>query len=233
MKNRWIARCVSIGLVLMFAGAAAAFEADFDPSTYNPDVGEIVNFAVCDSCLGDSEFTYSWDFDGNGTPEIETDEGLVTYSFASAGFYEVVLTISDAGGRTSVARQGVVVGSVPASATRELLVESDGAIFVLITITINESAPGIGIEEGIPDGWAIEVVDAGGAVTKPNMDSRQYEVAWMSQFEPGATVSFSYRLRPAYTSVLPALYGEVSGFFGEVGEGRFAMGIAGMLGLPR
>jgi len=108
MKNRWIALCVSIGLVLMFAGVVTAFEADFDPSTYNPDVGEIVNFEVCETCLGESEFTYSWDFDGNGEAELETDEDLVTYSFASEGFHEVVLTITDAGGRTSVARQGIV-----------------------------------------------------------------------------------------------------------------------------
>jgi hypothetical protein len=37
-------------------------------------------------------------------------------------------------------------------------------------------------------------------------------------------------LRPAYTSVLPTLHGEVSGY---ASGDRFVMGIAGMLGLPR
>ena len=230
MKNRWIAQLASIGLILLFATAAHAFEADFDPSTYNPDVAEIVNFEVCEPCLGGSNFTFSWDFDGNGDPEFDTDQDLVTYSFASAGFYEVILTVTDAGGRTSVARQGIVVGPIPAIAVRELLVESDGAIFVLLTVTMNERVSAPGIEENIPDGWAIEVVDAGGAVMKPNMEEKQYEIAWMSMFEPGETVTFSYRLRPAYTSVLPTLSGELSGYSG--GE-RFVARVAGMLTLPR
>ena len=102
MTNRWIVTLVSVGLILMFATIAYGFEADFDPSTYNPDVAEIVSFEVCGPCLGGSDFTFSWDFDGNGVPELETDQDLVTYSFDSEGFYEVVLTVSDAGGRTSV-----------------------------------------------------------------------------------------------------------------------------------
>ncbi|MEE8594135.1 MAG: PKD domain-containing protein [Candidatus Bipolaricaulota bacterium] len=232
MKNRWIAQLGSIGLILTFAVATHAFEADFDPSTYNPDVAEIVSFEVCEPCLGGSDFTYSWDFDGNGEPELETDQDLVTYSFASAGFYEVVLTISDAGGRTSVARQGIVVGPVPAFAVRELLVESDGTIFVLITIAINEIAPGIGIEEYIPDGWAVELVDPGGATGRTDMEYRRQEYTWMSMFDPGETLTFSYRLRPAYTSVLPTLHGVVAGFFDSV-KGRFVIGMAGMLTLPR
>lgn len=229
MKNRWIAQLGSIGLILTFAAAAHAFEADFDPSTYNPDVAEIVNFEVCEPCLGGSDFTYSWDFDGNGEPDFETDQSLVTYSFASAGFYEVVLTVTDAGGRTSVARQGIVVGPVPAIAVRELLVESDDAIFVLITLTMNERVSAPGIEENIPDGWAVEIVDAGGAVVKLNMEEKQYEIAWLSMFEPGETVTFSYRLRPAYTSGLLTLDGEMSGY----SNGYFLTGIAGMLSLPR
>ena len=229
MKNRWIAQLGSIGLILTFAMAAHAFEADFDPSTYNPGVAEIVNFEICEPCLGGDGLVYSWDFDGNGEPELETDQGLVTYSFASPGFYEVVLTISDGGGRTSVAHHGVVVGPVPAIAVRELLVESDGAIFALITLTVNERVSAPGIEENIPDGWAVEIVDAGGAVVKLNKEERQYEIAWMSMFEPEETLTFSYRLRPAYTSVLPMLEGELSGY----SSGYFRTGIAGMLTLPR
>jgi len=232
MKNRWIAQLGSIGLVLMFAMIGHGFEADFDPSTYNPDVGEIVNFEVCEPCLGGQGFTFSWDFDGDGVSELDTDQDLVTYSFASAGFHEVVLTISDTGGRTSVARQGVVVGPVPAFGVRELLMEPDGAILVLLTIAINERPLGIGIEEYIPDGWAIELVDAGGAVGQPNMADKRQEYAWVRELDSGDTVTFSYRLRPAYTSALPTLHGIVAGFSDGI-IGRYTMGIAGMLGLPR
>ena len=230
MKNRWIASLTSIGLILTFAATAFGFEADFDPSTYNPDVAEIINFEICEPCLGGSDFTFSWDFDGDGIPELETDQDLVTYSFDTEGFYEVVLTVSDTGGRTSVSRQGIVVGRVPATAVRELLVESDGSILVLITVSMNERFSSVGIEENIPDGWAIEVVDAGGSLVNPNMAERQYEILWMSMFEARETVTFSYRLRPAYTSVLPTLHGEVSGY----ADGDLhIMGVAGMLGLPR
>ena len=229
MKNRWIALLTSIGLILTFAAIAFGFEADFDPSTYNPDVAEIINFEICEPCLGGSDFTFSWDFDGDGIPELETDQDLVTYSFDTEGFYEVVLTVSDAGGRTSVSRQGIVVGRVPATAVRELLVESDGSIFVLITVSMNERFSSVGIEENIPAGWAIEVVDAGGSLVKPNMEERQYEIIWMSTFDADEVITFSYRLRPAYTSVLPTLHGEVSGYAG----GLHVMGVAGMLGLPR
>ncbi len=230
MKNRWIVHLASIGLVLAFALAANGFEADFDPSTYNPAVAEIVNFEVCEPCLGGSDFTYSWDFDGDGIAELETDQSLVTYSFPSEGFYTVILTVRDAGGRTSVAHQGIVVGSFPATAVRELLVESDGAIFVLITVTMNGTFSSVGIEEGIPSGWSVEVVDAGGALARANMEERQYEIVWMSMFEAGEIVTFSYRLRPAYTTVLPVLHGEASGYASGV---RSVMGIAGVLTLPR
>lgn len=230
MKNRWIAHLGSIGLVLAFACVAAGFEADFDPSTYNPAVGEIVNFEVCESCLEGAEFTYSWDFDGDGVAELETDQSLATHPFASEGFYTVVLTVRGAGGRTSVAQQGIMVGDAPATAVRELLLESDGAIFVLVTVTMNERLSAPGAVESIPSGWSIEIVDAGGAVTKPNTEERQYELLWMSMFEPGETITFSYRLRPAYTTVLPTLHGEFSGY----SDGKLrTIGIAGMLTLPR
>ena len=52
MRNRWIATLVSIGLILTFAAIAFGFEADFDPSTYNPDVAEIINLEICEPCLG-------------------------------------------------------------------------------------------------------------------------------------------------------------------------------------
>lgn len=230
MTNRWIVYWTSIGLILTFATMAFGFEANFDPSTYNPDIAEIVSFEVCEPCLGGTNFTFSWDFDGNGVSELDTDQDLVTYSFAPEGFYVVELTVTDSSGRTSVSKQGIYVGPAPATAVRELLVESDGSIFVLITVTMNGRFSSVGIEENIPDGWAIEVVDAGGALVNPNMGERQYEILWMSMFEAGETITFSYRLRPAYTSVLPTLHGEVSGYASGT---LHVMGIAGMLGLPR
>jgi len=118
---------------------------------------------------------------------------------------------------------------VPAIGVRELLVEADGAIFVLITITTHATVTA-NIEEGIPSGWAVEIVDAGGAMVKINTTEKLIQAAWMSLYDSDEMFTFSYRLRPAYTSVLPTLSGDVAGY--SSGD-RFAMGIAGMLALPR
>jgi len=229
MSKVRITASVLAGLILFGAVGATAFDADFDPSTYNPMAAEIVNFEVCQPCLGGTGFQFLWDFDGNGEAETETAEDLVTYSFASEGYYEVILTVEDAGGRKSVSRQGLFVGATPAFATRELLPEDDGSIFVLITITMNEDGSAIGFEESMPQGWQLEIVDAGGAITLVNSAERQLEALWGSAFDQGEVITFSYRLHPAYTSTLPTLFGELSGY----AEGtRFLAGITGHLTLP-
>jgi len=229
MNKLRIITMASLGLVLCIAIGTLAFDADFDPSTYNPMAAELVNFEVCQPCLGGSDFDYRWDFDGNGEVETETEDDLVTYAFASDGFYEVILTVLDAGGRTSVSRQGIFVGTTPAFATRELLREDDGSIFVLITITMNRSATSIGLEENMPQGWQVEVVDPSGAMYKPNTEERQIEAIWASAFDEGDVITFSYRLHPAYTSTLPKLFGELSGY---AAGNRFVAGVTGHLTLP-
>jgi len=229
MNRLRIITMASLGLILCIAIGTLAFDADFDPSTYNPMAAELVNFEVCQPCLGGTDFDFEWDFDGNGEVETETEDDFVTYAFASDGFYEVILTVLDAGGRTSVSRQGIFVGSTPAYATRELMPEDGGSIFVLITITMNEDGSAIGFEESMPQGWQLEIVDAGGAITLINSAERQLEALWGSAFDEGEVFTFSYRLHPAYTSTLPKLFGELSGY---AAGNRFLAGITGHLTLP-
>jgi len=228
MNRKWISLASSIASILILAATASAFEADFDPSIYNPDVSEIVNFEVCESCLGGGGFRYTWDFDADGVAEIESEEALVTYAFPSAGYYEVVLTVTSDSGRTSTRRKGILVGGLPAFAVRELLVQSDGTILVLLTINVTASCSAIGFQETMPQGWQIEVVDAGGAFAYPNPLTKKLEVIWGSQFAAGETVTFSYRLYPAYTTTLQGLSGEISGY---TDEGRFIGQISGELGM--
>jgi hypothetical protein len=230
MSKERIGLAGSIVTILILAFAACAFEADFDPSVYNPDVAEIVNFAVCESCLDGSGYSYTWDFDDDGIPEVETGESLVTYAFSSSGYFEVVLTVRSASGRISTRRKGILVGSLPAFAVRELLVQSDGTILVLVTITVTSDCSAIGFQEVMPQGWQVEVVDAGGSFAYPNPLTKKLEVIWGSQFTAGETVTFSYRLHPAYTSMLQGLSGEVSGY---TDEGRFIGYISGELGMPQ
>jgi hypothetical protein len=230
MNREWVGFAGLIVSILIFSAVACAFEADFDPSIYNPDVAEIVNFEVCEPCLDGDGLRYSWDFDADGVPETETEETLVTYAFASPGFYEVVLTVTDSGGRTSVRRKGILVGSLPAFAVRELLPQSDGTILVLVTINVTTDCRAIGFEEEMPQGWQVEVIDAGGAFAFPNPLTKNLEVVWGSYFAAGDTVTLSYRLSPAYAPTLQGLSGEFSGY---VEEDRFIGRIAGELGMPQ
>jgi len=214
-------------IVILAVGVAYAFETDFDPSIYNPDVGEIVNFGVCESCLDAGEYRYTWDFDGDGVPEIESEDSLVTHAFSEAGYYEVVLTVTSASGRSGTRRKGVIVGSLPAFAVRELMPQGDGTILVLVTVRITEDCSAIGFQETMPQGWQIEVVDAGGAFAYPNPATKKLEAIWGSQFGEGETVTFTYRLHPAYSASLHGLTGDLSGY---TDDGRFIGRIGGELG---
>ena len=107
-----------------------------------------------------------------------------------------------------------------------LLVQSDGTILVLITVAVTSDCSAIGFQEGMPTGWQVEVVDAGGAFAYPNPQTKKLEVIWGSQFVAGEMVTFSYRLHPAYTSTLQMISGEISGY---TDEGRFIGRISGEL----
>ena len=230
MNSKWVGLAGLIASILIFAVVTCAFEADFDPSVYNPDVSEIVNFEVCEPCLDGNGFLYAWDFDGDGVPEIETEETPVAHAFSAAGYHEVTLTVSDLGGRTSVRRKGIQVGSLPAFAVRELLPQSDGTILVLVTVNVTADCRAIGFEEQMPKGWQVEVVDVAGAFAFPNPLTKNLEVVWGNEFAVGDTVTFSYRLHPGYSSTLQGLSGKFSGY---VEEDRFVGQIAGELGMAQ
>ncbi len=230
MKTNRIGVACAIASIMLVGLVASAYEADFDPSIYNPDVGEIVNFEACESCLGGDGNLYRWDFDADGVWDTETEDALVTHAFDTSGYHEVVLSASNSSRRTSTRRKGILVGSLPAFAVRELLPQEDGTILVLITISIASECSAIGFQEAMPQGWQVEVVDTGGAFAYPNPSTKKIEAVWGSQFAPGEMVSFTYRLHPAYTSMLHGMSGEMSGY---TGEGRFIGGIAGELGMPQ
>ena len=230
MNRTWIGLVGTIVAVLIVATAAYAFEADFDPSIYNPDVGELVNFEVCESCLGGGGYLYTWDFDGDGTTDMETEDAVITHVFPSEGYYEVILSVRDEGGRLGTRRKGVVVGTLPAFAVRELMPQSDGTILVLVTIRVTADCSAIGFQEDMPKGWQLEVVDGGGSFAYPNPATKQLEALWGSQFAEGDSLTFSYRLYPGYASTLQLMSGEVSGY---TADGRFVGGIGGEVGLPQ
>jgi hypothetical protein len=226
-------RTAIFGLLIAAATASvasAAWQADFTPSAFDPAVGEVVNFAVCETCLGSGgAYRYLWDFNSDGVVDADTDSTVAACTFDAAGFYEVRLTIQDLGGREVTRRKGIFVGSMPAYGVRQVLPQEDGTVFVSISIVVNSSAVAIGLVEGIPAGCQLEIIDAGGAITNLNMEMRQIEVTWASQVEAGDELTFSYRLYSNYATQTRQLSGEVSGYVGGV---RFVGSVCGELAVP-
>ncbi len=227
-------RIVCIGLVLAAASActaaAATWAADFTPSMWNLAVGDVVDFSVCETCLGSGAgYRYIWDFDSDGVVDVDTEATVVACTFNLPGFYEVKLTIRDSGGREQTRTKGLVVGDTPAVAVREVVAQDDGSYLVSVGLTIVSPVAAPGLVESIPSGWQAEIVDAAGAMTRLNPETRELEVGWLSQAAPGDQIVFSYRLYSNYASQVRTLSGEMSGY---VGGTRFAHPVCGELRIP-
>jgi hypothetical protein len=118
---------------------------------------------------------------------------------------------------------------VPAFGIRQVILETDGTVFVSISIMLNSSAVAIGLVEEIPAGCQLEIIDAGGAITNLNTETRQLEATWASQAEAGDELTLTYRLHSNYATQTRQLSGEVSGY---VGGARFAAFVCGELAVP-
>jgi len=225
MKKRVFGPVLLVAILATCAVGGLAWNADFDPATFNPNVDEPVTFAVCEPCLDSRSYRYAWDFDGDGAVDLETEELVVEYTFSEPGFYETELTLIDADGRRSTKRKGILAGTQPAYAVREVIRQGDGSIFVLITIRVNATVSAPGIEESMPRGRQFELVDDGGAMAaNPNAAARTFEVIWGSLFDAGDELSFSYRLHPAGSALSTSLSGPLSG---RSGGKRFVVEICG------
>lgn len=230
-------RIFMVGALIAAAGVAASaatWTADFTPSTWNPAVGEIVQFSVCESCHGAGTYVYLWDFNSDGVVDTETSSPMASFVCSGEGFYAVKLTVRDAGGRTQTRTKGILAGAIPAYGLRQIAIEADGAALVSITIRVTSSAVALGVEEPIPAGWQAEVIDAAGSLWTYNADKRQLEVVWMSQVQAGDEIVFTYRLYSNYASQLKQLSGAVTGYHttDSGGQQRFNGQICGEQYVP-
>jgi hypothetical protein len=213
MKKRLCVPIVATGIAIGLALAGVAWEADFEPSTFNPEIRQTVTFAVCEPCLDSGSYSYAWDFDGDGTTDLVTEDLVVDYVFGAAGFYEVRLTSTADDGRVKTKRLGILVGALPAYAVRETVRQGDGSIFVLVTVYVRAAITGgMGFTEYLPQGWMYEEVDVGGAMKAERADPKRYEVAWGAQFDEGGEAAFSYRLIPGYGGSTVRFEGVLNGY---------------------
>lgn len=86
--------------------------ANFSASTTTPAVGGSVDFSDASS---NTPTTWSWTFDG-GSPSTSTSQNPANITYASAGIYQVTLTVSNASGTDTKTRsQYINVGGTPSA----------------------------------------------------------------------------------------------------------------------
>ncbi|NEU56907.1 PKD domain-containing protein [Halorussus sp. MSC15.2] len=78
-----------------------------DPTAVAP--GETVSFDAAESSDDSNVTAYEWDFDGDGTTDLTTDEATVDHAFSAAGTYHVTVTVVDESGQSDTATESVVV----------------------------------------------------------------------------------------------------------------------------
>jgi PKD repeat protein len=61
---------------------------------------------------GTEPYTYSWDFDGESSEEIDDDE--TEHTFEEAGTYNVGLTVTDSSGQSASDSMGITIDEAPA-----------------------------------------------------------------------------------------------------------------------
>jgi len=179
---------VWIGLVAFGQGI------DFDPTTYNPAVGETVTFSVCETCTAGA-VEYEWDFDGDGTADLSSADPFVDHTFSAAGYKEVTLRVVGSDGRVTARRKGILVGKSPLIGIRRVEGKPDGSISVSITVIAAADLSGVGIEERIPLGWQAGATQTGGVFIK--RAGRTLQILWLNKLAAGDVATFSYDLYPA------------------------------------
>jgi PKD repeat protein len=207
---------------LLFGVSVLGDEANFVPSTYNPDVGEGVTFEVCQACLANGVDHYEWDFDGDGLYEVITDVVRITQAFTEPGYIVISLRVVDTHGGELTHSKGILIGKSQLFAVREAITEEDGVILVRITLSAQAEVHAVGLEEIIPRGWQVEVIDPGNTISKKEGENLYF--LWMNPIYEGEMWTIIYRLYPSYGVGSPTLSGSVSGY-GE--EGRIKDSICG------
>jgi PKD repeat protein len=104
---------VALGTVVTAAanepvpGENGTVSASFSTNVSEATVGEAVAFNASTSVSSGNITAYEWDFDDNGTTDATGE--TVTHAFASAGEYEVTLTVRDDANRTDSTSRTVAV----------------------------------------------------------------------------------------------------------------------------
>jgi len=184
------------GLFIASAGVAVTADVDFDPSTFNPGVGETVTLALCQGCFGSDVAEIEWDLDGDGRFETETaGQTTVDAQYTTEGYVEVTVRVADSAGYRASRTKGLYIGDAPLIAERTQMVDRDGSIYVLIMVTAQSTISSPGVAEAPPTGYMMEIVDDSGGLVK--REGERYVILWMEMLYESEVRTLAYRLYPA------------------------------------
>jgi len=219
-----------IATVLFWAAVGVQTQAQIADFTFSPQDPDVNTEVTLDASASRSEskiVRYEWDFNGDGQFEESLESASLVHLFDESGSHTVTLRVTDQQGRQATVSKALTVRSAPVTVRREIIsplppnrVPAGSAFQVTVTITINETVNGLGLDEDLPEGWRAGSAEAEGAVFKAS----GVQWLWFQTLNPGQTLKITYsvtvpRGTPAGTFKLDGI---VSSF-----SPRFAISIPG------
>ncbi len=186
-------------LTIVFAEAQSNTppRADFRFSPQSPDTNTVVTFDASSSRDPDGTIVkYEWDFNGDGRFDETKTTPIATRLFDRAGEWRINLRVTDNRGATGSISKIVKVTEAPVTIRRSLLLPPSGSVApgatvrVVITLRINQTMNGLGLDEDPPTGWTAKEVQNGGAILKKS----ELQWLWTQRFSPGQIVAVIYDL---------------------------------------
>jgi PKD repeat protein len=112
---------------------------------------------------------YEWDFDDDGMFDEDSPAPFSSYVFPRAGFYDVTLRVTDAGGQTATKTKTIEVVENDTTAIRTIStpeVKPETMFRVTLDLKVQRASNGLGVEEHLPRDWIVEPVMNDGAIFK-------------------------------------------------------------------
>jgi len=177
--------------------AEAAPVADFSYSPQDIDVNtEVTLDARASSSTSGGRITrYEWDFNGDGQYEASLEDATLIHLFEESGSFTVTLRVTDTAGAQTTLSKTVTVRSAVVTVRRTITgpvapnrVPAGSAFQVTVTLKVNQTVNGLGLDESIPSGWRVGSGESNGAVFK----SSEAQWLWFQTLNPGDTLKVIY-----------------------------------------
>ncbi len=187
-------------------------------STYTPNPGAAMGFQVRGAPAGAQ---FRWDFDGDGKADLTTAHPTAQWTVPQGAWETVVEAVES--GRVVGSARALIVADANLGASRTVRLVG-GTVEVTISVRAKTTVIAPGIEESIPPGWVLVVLDDGGALYKIG---ETLQAIWPTILDPGWEAKLVYRLHPPAAGATARLSGKASGY---VAGARVEVRIAGAVG---